>query len=66
MDALTECTSSPALVHEYFGDNLYQERTFAGGDIEAAARSADLTMRRYRTGRQSGALDGMPRGARLS
>ena len=34
MDALTECTSSPALVHEDFGDNLYQERTFAGGDIE--------------------------------
>jgi carbon-monoxide dehydrogenase large subunit len=56
MDALTECTSSPALVHEYFGDNLYQERTFAGGDIEAAARNAELTIRReYSTGRQSGA-----------
>jgi carbon-monoxide dehydrogenase large subunit len=25
MDALTECTSSPALVHEYFGDNRFQE-----------------------------------------
>lgn len=36
--------------------NLYQERTFAGGDIEAAARSAELTVsREYRTGRQSGA-----------
>ena len=56
MDALTECTSSPALVHEYFGDNLYQERTFAGGDIEAAARNAELTIRgEYGTGRQSGA-----------
>jgi aerobic carbon-monoxide dehydrogenase large subunit len=55
MCALTEGASSPALVHEYFGDNLYQERTFAGGDIEAAARIAELTIsREYRTGRQSG------------
>jgi carbon-monoxide dehydrogenase large subunit len=56
VDPLAQCTSSPALVHEYFGDNLYQERTFAGGDIEAAARNAELAIRReYSTGRQSGA-----------
>jgi aerobic carbon-monoxide dehydrogenase large subunit len=45
-----------ALVHEYFGDNVYQERTIAGGDIEAAKQSADITItREYRTARQSGA-----------
>jgi len=56
MNPLTERTGSPALVHEYFGDNLYQERTFTGGDIEAAARTAELTVsREFRTGRQSGA-----------
>ena len=56
VDARTERSGSPALVHEYFGDNLYQERTFAGGDIEAAARAAEITIsREFRTGRQSGA-----------
>jgi len=56
MDSLTERTGSPALVHDYFGDNLYQERTFTGGDIEAVARIAELTIsREFRTGRQSGA-----------
>ena len=56
VSARTERTGSPAFVHEYFGDNLYQERTFAGGDIEAAARDAEITMsREFRTGRQSGA-----------
>jgi carbon-monoxide dehydrogenase large subunit len=53
-DALTEYASSPDLVHDYFGDNLYQERTIAGGNIEAAARAAELR------------IDGMPRSARLS
>ena len=47
---------SPSLVHEYFGDNLFQERTIAGGDIEAAARAAEITVsREYRMNRQSGA-----------
>jgi aerobic carbon-monoxide dehydrogenase large subunit len=45
-----------ALVHEYFGDNLYQERTIEAGDIEAAARAAEVTVsREYRMNRQSGA-----------
>ena len=45
-----------ALVHDYFGDNLFQERTLAGGDIEAAARAAAITVtREYRMNRQSGA-----------
>jgi CO/xanthine dehydrogenase Mo-binding subunit len=37
------------------GDNLYIEWTIKGGDIEAAARAADVVVaRRYRTHRQSG------------
>jgi hypothetical protein len=44
-----------AFVHEYFGDNLFQQRTIAGGDIEAAARIAEITdSREHRTSRQSG------------
>jgi carbon-monoxide dehydrogenase large subunit len=55
-DAVTMRAGSPALVHEYFGDNLYQERTITGGDIDAAIRAADITIsREFRTSRQSGA-----------
>ena len=44
-----------ALVHEYWGDNLYLERSIDAGDIEAAARDADITVtREYRMNRQSG------------
>jgi CO/xanthine dehydrogenase Mo-binding subunit len=42
-DVLTQSSGSPALVHEYFGNNLYQERTFAGDDIKIAARTAEVT-----------------------
>ena len=45
----------PALMIS-FGDNLFQERTIAAGDIEAAARAAEITVtREYRMNRQSGA-----------
>jgi carbon-monoxide dehydrogenase large subunit len=45
---------STTLTHEYFGDNLYQERTITAGDIDAAARGAAVTVtREYRTSRQS-------------
>jgi carbon-monoxide dehydrogenase large subunit len=45
-----------ALVHESWGDNLFQERTIEGGDIEAARRAAEITVtREYRMNRQSGA-----------
>jgi carbon-monoxide dehydrogenase large subunit len=55
-DAVAARAGSPALVHEYFGDNLFHERTIEGGDIEAAARSAEITVsREYRMNRQSGA-----------
>ncbi|HXC92043.1 MAG TPA: xanthine dehydrogenase family protein, partial [Stellaceae bacterium] len=43
-------------VHDGWGDNLYSERVFEGGDIAAAARAAELTVsREYRMNRQSGA-----------
>ncbi len=55
-DALAARAGGDALVHEYFGDNLFQERTLAGGDIEAAARAAEITVsREFRMNRQSGA-----------
>ncbi|HVB17064.1 MAG TPA: xanthine dehydrogenase family protein molybdopterin-binding subunit, partial [Stellaceae bacterium] len=45
-----------ALVHEYWGDNLYLDRSINAGDIEAAARDADIVVtREYRMNRQSGA-----------
>jgi carbon-monoxide dehydrogenase large subunit len=44
-----------ALVHDQWGDNLFIERTIDGGDIEAAARAAAVTVtREYRMNRQSG------------
>jgi aerobic carbon-monoxide dehydrogenase large subunit len=57
LDAVIDARAdTAALVHEYFGDNLYQERTIAAGDIAAAARAAEITVsREYRTNRQSGA-----------
>ena len=56
VNALASRGGSPALVHDQFGDNLFQERTIAGGDIDAAARAAEITVtREYRMNRQSGA-----------
>src|SRR5262249_3949196 len=56
VDAMAATIGNSALVHEYFGDNLYQERTISGGDIEDAARAAEITIhRQYRMSRQSGA-----------
>ncbi len=44
-----------ALVHDHWGDNLYIERTIEGGDIDAAARAAEIVVtREYRMNRQSG------------
>jgi aerobic carbon-monoxide dehydrogenase large subunit len=56
VDPIRDMHGSLALVHEHWGDNLYLERTTGGGDIEAAARAAEVTVtRRYRMNRQSGA-----------
>jgi carbon-monoxide dehydrogenase large subunit len=56
VDAPAVWCGSRHLVHESWGDNLYLERTIEGGDIEAAARAAEITVsREYRMNRQSGA-----------
>ncbi len=55
VDAPSALRGGGALVHEQWGDNLYIERTVAGGDIDAAARAADVVVtRQYRMNRQSG------------
>ncbi|MBV9965476.1 MAG: xanthine dehydrogenase family protein [Alphaproteobacteria bacterium] len=56
IDAPKVWRGSRHLVHESWGDNLYLERTIEGGDIEAVARAAEVTVtREYRMNRQSGA-----------
>jgi aerobic carbon-monoxide dehydrogenase large subunit len=56
VDAPRDMRGSRHPVHEHWGDNLYSERVFEGGDIEAAARAAEITLtREYRMHRQSGA-----------
>src|SRR5437868_6919971 len=56
IDAPRAMRGSRHLVHESWGDNLFIERTLDGGDIEAAARAAEVTItREYRMNRQSGA-----------
>jgi carbon-monoxide dehydrogenase large subunit len=55
VDASAALNPGGALVHDHWGDNLYIERTIEGGDIEAAARAAAITVsREYRMHRQSG------------
>src|SRR5947207_2546459 len=56
VDAVGGMHGSRHLVHESWGDNLFSDRTLEGGDIEAAARAAEITIsREYRMNRQSGA-----------
>ncbi|HEU0216133.1 MAG TPA: xanthine dehydrogenase family protein molybdopterin-binding subunit [Stellaceae bacterium] len=44
-----------ALVHEPWGDNIFLERSIDEGDIEAAAKAADVIVtREFRMNRQSG------------
>jgi carbon-monoxide dehydrogenase large subunit len=44
-----------ALVHEQWGDNLFMDRSITGGDIDAAARDAEIVItRKFRMNRQSG------------
>jgi carbon-monoxide dehydrogenase large subunit len=53
IDAAAALTKSPGLVHESWGNNLFIERVFQGGDIETAAGAADVVVRReYRMHRQ--------------
>ncbi len=55
VDAPRQMRGGGALVHEQWGDNVFLERAIEGGDIEAAARAADIVVTRdYRMNRQSG------------
>ena len=50
------CAAAATRFTSSWGDNLYSERVFEGGDIDAAARAAEITVtREYRMHRQSGA-----------
>jgi len=56
IDPVRDMRGSRHPVHEQWGDNLYIEHVLEGGDIEAAARTAEVTVtREFRTQRQSGA-----------
>ena len=53
IDAASALGKTPSLVHEGWSNNLFIEREFRGGDIEAVARAADVVVRRsYRMNRQ--------------
>jgi carbon-monoxide dehydrogenase large subunit len=55
VDAPRQMRGGGALVHEHWGDNVFLERFLEGGDIEAAARAAEIVVtREYRMNRQSG------------
>jgi aerobic carbon-monoxide dehydrogenase large subunit len=56
VDARAALRPGAPLVHDYWGDNLFSERTIEAGDIEAARRAAEIVVaREYRMHRQSGA-----------
>src|SRR5215468_10855235 len=56
VDPVRDMRGSRYPVHENWGDNLYIEHVLAGGDIEVAARAAEVTVTRdFRMQRQSGA-----------
>ena len=56
VDAPRDMRGSRHPVHEQWGDNLYIEHVLEGGDIDAAARAAEVTVtREFRMQRQSGA-----------
>src|SRR5258707_1666370 len=46
IDAAAALTDPPSLVHENWSNNLFIERVFQDGDIDAVARTADLVVRR--------------------
>jgi carbon-monoxide dehydrogenase large subunit len=46
IDAAAALTGAPSLVHETWANNLFIERIFQDGDIDAVARAADVVVRR--------------------
>ena len=52
VDAASAITKTPSLLHESWTNNLFIERVFQDGDIDAAARVAEVVVRRdYRMNR---------------
>jgi carbon-monoxide dehydrogenase large subunit len=52
VDAASALTTTPSLLHESWSNNLFIERVFQDGNIDEAARSADVVVRRtYRMNR---------------
>ena len=52
VDAASALTATPSLLHEGWSNNLFIERVFQDGNIDEAARSADVTVQRtYRMNR---------------
>src|SRR5215831_19223232 len=52
VDAAAAVSGSQSLLHESWGNNLFIERVFQDGDIDAAARTAEVIVRRsYRMNR---------------
>jgi carbon-monoxide dehydrogenase large subunit len=55
VDAVQAVQHSPSLLHEEWGDNIVVRRAMQAGDIDAAARQADIVLRRdFRLHRQAG------------
>src|SRR5262245_30638910 len=46
IDAAAAVTGAPSLVHEHWANNLFIERVFQDGDIDAVARAADVVVHR--------------------
>jgi carbon-monoxide dehydrogenase large subunit len=46
IDAAAALTDAPSLVHENWSNNLFIERVFQDGDIDAMARTAEVVVRR--------------------
>jgi carbon-monoxide dehydrogenase large subunit len=52
-DALAARDAPPALVHDEWGDNVYLQRDFTGGDIESVRDAPVVVTRHYRMNRQA-------------
>src|SRR5690606_38626735 len=48
VDGLVARDDPPALVHEEWGDNIYVQRDFTGGDIESVRDAPVVVTRHYR------------------
>jgi carbon-monoxide dehydrogenase large subunit len=55
VDAVEAVHHSPSLVHDQWGDNIVVSRVMQAGDVDAAAKQADIVVKRdFRLHRQAG------------